>query len=277
MQNLNTLLIGLLFICFSLSAKAQTEAKPKIMVLGTYHMGNPGLDAANINSDDVKTPQRQQELEAIAKALMAFTPTKIAIEGMMGEPYYHKKYEAYLKHGSNDSLSRNENQQIGFRLARMAGHKDIYPIDYKMDFMNPSMDSLLMANPEKAAYMDSTIKHIQAMLNVWTEEKLFKGSIGSFLHFMNTDEMIAANHSIYMNFLREMQQGDNRAGADMMANWYKRNIIIFQNLVRITDFDNPEERILIIYGQGHAHYFKELTKEAPYYELVDVLDYLPKE
>lgn len=277
MIKLKTLFIGLLFLGFSLSAKAQTEARPKVMVLGTYHMANPGLDAANIQSDDVKTEQRQQEIDAIAKALLAFKPTKVAIEGLYGGSHYTTKYAAYHTHGVNDSLTRNESQQIGFRVAHMAGHESIYPIDHKMAFMAPSMDSLFMMHPEKAAYMDSTIKAIQGKLNEWTENILMQGTIGNFLHFMNTEEMIAANHNIYMSFLRELQAGDNRAGADVQANWYKRNIIIFQNLTRITDFNDPEERILVIFGQGHSHYLKSLTEEAPYYELIDVLDYLPKE
>ncbi len=33
-----------------------------IMILGTYHMDNPGSDAVNFEADDVLTAKRQREL-----------------------------------------------------------------------------------------------------------------------------------------------------------------------------------------------------------------------
>ena len=77
-----------------------------------------------------------------------------------------------------------------------------------------------------------------------------------------------------MDFLKELTAGDNHAGADLVANWYHRNLIIFQNLIQVTNFEAAEERILIIYGQGHVKYLRDLLQESPYYEYVEVNDYL---
>jgi len=64
------------------AAEACADGAPpvQVMVLGTYHMDNPGLDLHNARADDVLTPRRQAELAAVAEALAAFKPTVIAIE-----------------------------------------------------------------------------------------------------------------------------------------------------------------------------------------------------
>ena len=54
--------------------------KPTVMILGTYHMANPGGDAVNFEADDVLAPKKQRELQQLVKPLARFRPTKIAIE-----------------------------------------------------------------------------------------------------------------------------------------------------------------------------------------------------
>ena len=56
------------------------EARPEILVLGTYHMANPGHDIYNMQADDVLSPRRQQEIAQLIEVLKKFHPTKIAIE-----------------------------------------------------------------------------------------------------------------------------------------------------------------------------------------------------
>ncbi|MCY3551312.1 MAG: hypothetical protein OXH39_12705 [Candidatus Poribacteria bacterium] len=54
--------------------------KPTVMVLGTYHMANPGADAVNFEADEVLAPKRQRELQQLVEQLARFNPTKITIE-----------------------------------------------------------------------------------------------------------------------------------------------------------------------------------------------------
>jgi hypothetical protein len=53
----------------------------ELLILGSYHMDNPGLDAVNPEADDVLTPRRQAEIAALNAALLQFRPTKVAVEG----------------------------------------------------------------------------------------------------------------------------------------------------------------------------------------------------
>jgi len=62
-------------------------------------------------------------------------------------------------------------------------------------------------------------------------------------------------------------------GADLVAGWYRRNLVIYQNIMTAL---KPDDRALIIYGSGHVYYLNQLLSENREIELVDVRKYLPK-
>jgi basic membrane lipoprotein Med (substrate-binding protein (PBP1-ABC) superfamily) len=72
-----------------------SEARAEVLVLGVYHMANPGRDVFNMQADDVLAPKRQAELTQLMEVLKKFQPTKIAIEAdMWGER--RQEYSDYL-------------------------------------------------------------------------------------------------------------------------------------------------------------------------------------
>ena len=58
----------------------QMAKKPTIMILGSTHLANDGLDVYNTKMDDVRTPKRQREIKQLVEQLREFKPTKIALE-----------------------------------------------------------------------------------------------------------------------------------------------------------------------------------------------------
>ena len=69
-----------IFLCLALLAIPsaswpQSDARPEILVLGTYHMANPGHDIHNMQADDVLSPKRQQEITQLIEVLKRFRPT----------------------------------------------------------------------------------------------------------------------------------------------------------------------------------------------------------
>jgi hypothetical protein len=109
--------------------------KPQVMVLGTFHFENPGRDYVKTSVTDILSVERQKELRGLLDKIKEFKPTKIALEV---EPKSAEKiitrYSSYL--AGQDTLRRNETDQIGFRLAKELGHKTVYCVDFKkgMDF-----------------------------------------------------------------------------------------------------------------------------------------------
>src|SRR5256884_7368499 len=138
-ERVSLMTVGLLFVLVA-AASAQTKEavrttsakKARVLVLGVFHMANPGRDMFNLQVDDVLAPRRQKELSDLAEMLKRFQPTKIALESPAGSEKIRKQYEDYL--AGNYSLTRSESDQIGFRLAKELGHKQVCGIDIQGDF-----------------------------------------------------------------------------------------------------------------------------------------------
>src|SRR5881397_1935130 len=113
-------------------AKPAMPARAEVLVLGVYHMSNPGHDIFNMQADDVLAPKRQAEIAQVIAALKKFHPTKIAVERNFGDDRIAKGYLEYV--AGKHELTSNEIEQIGFRLARELGHKTVYPVDADGEF-----------------------------------------------------------------------------------------------------------------------------------------------
>jgi len=62
----------------SAEAPARPGARAEVLVLGVYHMANPGRDIFNMKADDVLAPKRQAEIAQLVEVLRRFLPTKVA-------------------------------------------------------------------------------------------------------------------------------------------------------------------------------------------------------
>ena len=64
----------------SLAQTPASSAPAQVMVLDTYHFGNPSQDLHNMKADNVLTPKKQVEPADAAARLARFKPTKIEVE-----------------------------------------------------------------------------------------------------------------------------------------------------------------------------------------------------
>lgn len=255
----------LLFLLLSLTAVAQTsppqqmtDSRPEILVLGTYHMGNPGRDIANIQADDVRSPQRQEQLAELMAVLKKFNPTKIAIESTVGSKTRPQQYADYRS--GKYELGRNEIEQIGFRLAKELGHEQIYPVDEDGDF--PWMRVLNYAKANgRASETDALNAEVQASAKQ-NDDFLKSHTILEMLQRMNSDARVAVDMGFYFKCVR-LGEPYEYAGPDLVASWYQRNIRIYSNIVKLADAAadssgaKTPERILVIYGAGHLGFLRQ--------------------
>jgi hypothetical protein len=239
----------------SIGAVAQEAKKPAsqpekahVLVLGSFHMANPGHDIFNLKVDDVLEPKRQKEIGETVAALKKFRPTKIAIESdpsgkrpQLYQDYWAGKY----------TLTRNEIDQLGFRLAKELGHKQIYPIDADGDFPFDKVQEFAKKNG-KQKELDEWMAIIPKMLDK-ESEILKNGTITDLLLFMNREQQVREDQEAYMDFA-QFADGKEYPGPDLLAEWYKRNARIFANLRGI--ISSPEERVLVIYGSGHLYWLQ---------------------
>ena len=223
------------------------------MVLGTYHMANPGHDVYNMQADDVRAPKRQQELAELTDALAKFQPTKIAIEADPDDQTIGAALQDYL--AGKHELSRNEIEQIGFRLAKQLGQKQLYPVDVKGEFpLQRVMDYA------KAKDRSQELEKIMSSIgkSVAEEESYVKRhTILESLLYMNSPRSVAADNDFYMQTASFGEDGDY-AGPDLLTDWYGRNIRIHSNILKL--IASPGDRILVIYGAGHLGWLQENVK-----------------
>jgi hypothetical protein len=112
----------------ALALAATAPGPVQVMVLGTYHFDNPGLDLNNVKADDVLTPKRQDELEALAAALAAFRPTRIMVERVASSPTLEDSHYAQFT-PAELGKNRDERVQIAYRLGYRLGMKTVRGID----------------------------------------------------------------------------------------------------------------------------------------------------
>jgi hypothetical protein len=231
-------------------------ARPEILILGTYHMANPGHDIFNMEADDVTSPKRQKELAELMDVLKKFRPTKIAVESDVWSKRRTQEYSDYVT--GKFALTRNEIDQIGYRLAKELGHSAIYPVDVDGDFPIGRVTNYAKANG-RADKLESTMAGWGTIVKE-QGDFLRAHTVLETLEYMNADVRATRDMGLYFSLVRYGDANDY-AGADLLASWYQRNIRIYQNIVRL--IDSPNEKILVIYGSGHLGWLRQNVANDP--------------
>jgi len=253
-------LAAFVFIAALLSVTAIAQTAPpqraEVLILGTYHMANPGRDIFNMKADDVLSPKRQAEIGELLEVLKRFKPTKIAIESTVYEDRRPKQYAEYL--AGKYTLTQNEIEQVGFRLAKELGMQAIFPVDIDGEFPWQRVINYAKATGQ-SQIMDQIRSEIGEMVKR-QDAYLRSHTVLETLLYMNDDQNVAQDVGFYFREARLGEPGDY-AGPDLLASWYQRNIRIFNNIVRI--IESPKERVLVIYGAGHLGWLRQDVDNDP--------------
>ena len=89
---------------------------------------------------------------------------------------------------------------------------------------------------------------------------------------MNDPARIAEGNGFYSSALR-VGGGDTQPGADLVAAWGQRN---YRICARIIQDSKPGDRVVVIFGSGHAYLLRRCFAETPGFVLVEPNRYLPK-
>jgi hypothetical protein len=243
----------------SQQAPPQTASAPgraEVLVLGVYHMDNPGRDIFNMKADDVLAPKRQAEIAQVIAALKKFQPTKIAVERDAGDQRISKHYAEYV--ADKRELTRNEIEQLGFRLAKELGHKTVYPVDADGDFPYQRLVNYAKGSG-RSKELDAIMDGFGGMVKA-QGEYLASHTVLETLLYMNADSRVTQELGLYHRLARIGEPGD-WAGADLLSDWYRRNMRIFSNTVPLAD--SPNERVLVIFGAGHLGWLQRAFASDP--------------
>ena len=273
----------------SIGETKQMTQEPTIMILGSTHLANDGLDVYNTKMDDVRAPKRQREIEQLVTLLRAYQPTKIALEvdEKTDGAGIHTEYQGYLN--GTYELDQSEANQIGFRLAKQMGHPKLYCVDYRLDYRKD--DPFIPFDEFDVTLIDyitfAKTNNLEHLLppsptegkitqdekgTTWIEPEKYISIIDMYIQD-NDPEGIRKDHQEYIRRIARVGLGDQYPGANWLSHWwYDRNLKIYVNLTRITE--SADDRILLIIGAGHVYLVQQFLEESGDYIIESPLKYL---
>ena len=290
----NAILTGLIFVSLNLAAQKVDWEKIKaahpdqillkgerqpvpVLLLGTFHFGYPNLDGHKTDSAkyiDVKSPVRQKEMEELATVIMRFKPTRIYVEANDGN-WIDSLYDAYRS--GNYKPGRNEIFQLGFRVAGLSKHRKVYSVDtwpFSSEFEQkyPWIESLWSHNSPVDSVRD---QYWAAKYKRWyaagDEQELNMTLLENFLHMAEPPTLQRMHgHYLASGFsTAEEVNGNGQQGPDALSIWwYNRNLRIFNNILRTKP--GPEDRILVLFGNGHMPILRHCFYSSPEFRIVEL-------
>lgn len=228
---------------------SSASSKAQVLVLGVYHMNNPGRDMADPRAGNVRSPKRQAQIKKIVVLLKKFDPTKIAVEVKPSDPDLASNYTAYV--AGKHNLSSSEIEQIGFRLAKKLGLSMLYGVDAPRNFAYKQVQQYAKKNKK--------VKMLKALTaKIKAQEQKISAYLGTHtvlqtLIHINSPTFVRRNVGFYFLTAHFSKPGD-WAGADFLSTWFQRNARIYANIIHL--IDSPHDRILVIYGVGHLGWLR---------------------
>lgn len=250
----------------------------EVMLLGVYHMANPGQDEHNLEADDVLADPRQRELETLVDRLGAWEPDYVAVEWPRDrQSEVSTAYEAYrageLDGPVGELERRNEIVQLGFRLAARKDHQSVSAIDHKLPMdahLDESEDVSLGDFPDPEA-VEYPLPDPEAMIRE-ENERLAESTISEFLVHLNREEQLRLNGSLTLAAGLTHDGEREHAGARLATAWYERNLRIVENLWDAVDATH--ERVCVPIGSAHVKPLRHFLDEVPMFCPVSPLSYL---
>lgn len=265
-----------LFALITLTVTAQAQ-KTEVLTLGTFHFDFPNRDVVQYASSeqiDVLQPAYQKEIERIVELLAQFKPTIIVIERDPAEQAKtDSSYSSYLQ--GTYTLDRNEEEQIGFRLAKKLGLKKLYCVNAWGSFTERVGRIAYGKDSVEAQKFYDYFKQNPDSAKQYRVKHVFKTKgILADLKQLNDPEHIRKDFGNYLIGLFSYESSPyDFTGVDFQTGrWFNRNLKIFRNIQRIEQ--GPSDKILVIYGAGHLNLLNYFFECSPDHRLVNTLKYL---
>ncbi|MCR4030568.1 MULTISPECIES: DUF5694 domain-containing protein [Flavobacterium] len=257
------IILLLALITFNMTS-AQTKKK-QILLVGTFHYANPGLDVAQLNNFNIMSEKSQKELEIMSDKIKKFGPDKIFVEWEFKkqtdlDKFYNKNTDSLFKN------NKSEITQLALRTAKKLNHKRLYGMNLYTSFQ---YDSLMMSM-EKANQKDLMEKNKLTTENFEKQhnEKIRKSTLQEMMLYYNTKQAENENLRWYLEVANRAGNPDDFTGPSLVSNWYKRNLYMYSLIQKLTE--STDNKIMVLVGAGHAAVIREYIMHDPVFEIVDL-------
>lgn len=278
-QQLSKIILTLFITLFHISL-VLAQQKVKVILLGTYHFNNPGNDMIKVKDRNILSKESQADLDHIVDKINAsvYRPDQIFVESNFNEKAkLNAHYQSYLKneyHKFTDTIKRErrkryyvegETFQLGFRLAKKLKHNLLYPIDSLIEMRFDILMKEVNSNPSLKKELDE----ISVSLS---DDCLSKKNLSEIFLCLNQKSNLDNNMSFYISFANKMIIGKDYFGPNLVADWYKRNLVMYSHIQNQLTPDTKS--ILVLVGTGHAAIFRQFFELDKRFELVDLTNVL---
>lgn len=261
--------ISLLFISIS----GFGQHKTKILLIGTFHYDNPGLDVNKEADFDVLNASVQKELDLITNKIAAFNPTKFFIEfdnwrqmrlDSLYNLYLENKYFDFVKRNFPDNRYYLESEifQLAFKAGKNAHLKRINGINTYADFPYDSLKTAM-----KEANQFDLLKLMETSFPKATSASLITRMLD-----LNTSLSRRENRSWYIKYANRGGKPENFIGSYLASEWFRRNLYMYSLIQKLTD--NTDEKVVLLLGAGHISMIEQFIKDDDRFEIVELKDVL---
>ncbi|WP_026913693.1 DUF5694 domain-containing protein [Christiangramia portivictoriae] len=191
------------------------------------------------------------------KAEKTTTKASVAILGML---HFVSK---------NNTVSQEETDQLAFRLAKDLGHEKLYLAYAPVNFDFESAMEFAIQNDQQQL-VDSIIRNARELAQNY-DRILAEKSLTAALQYLNTEEAIAKNHFGYL-LATQIGNEENSIGTEIVGEWYKANLKIYLKIQKLAI--SEDDRIMVIYGQGHLRILGQLIEDSRDMELIPIEQFL---
>ncbi|WP_347924572.1 DUF5694 domain-containing protein [Pontimicrobium sp. SW4] len=246
-----------------------SKERAQVLVVGTFHFNYPGLDKIKTEESDkidvLKEPKKTEVTELV-EYIKKFKPTKIAIEAHPGYNW-NTKFKEY-KSGKHRE-KRDERYQLAMRIANDVNIDTLYTVDatalsndlWKQDSTYYKSLTNKIDRDLEDPYWEMAKQYFD-----YREKQMKKTKILDVIKNMNTREGHNTNFGLYLT--GSFATGEGQGADNFSMWWYNRNARIFANIVNITE--SPNDRILVIFGNGHAAILRQFFEASPQYDFVEL-------
>lgn len=100
------------------------------------------------------------------------------------------------------------------------------------------------------------------------DSNLTAKTLKDFLVYINSDSALSGNLSFYTRYLTKIGADTNYVCAELVADWFRTNIHIYTNIIRI--IKPSDTKLFVLFGQGHIPILKHLFESNPDFKVVSV-------
>jgi hypothetical protein len=256
--------------------------KIKVYLLGTFHF------AQTDSSYNVLDEKHQQSIEALSDIIAIQKPDKIFVERQPEYEFQNKintLYKSYLKL-KKPLQAKNEIYQLGFRAAKKLGHKKLYQCDHPGQYGRYNRATIDYANKNKqtdilSAKRFGTVERYDDRIN--TDSLMQNLSLLNYIQWLNSEKVLKTAHAAYISNYPQIgsiayydYDDDNTLiGAELIADWYKRNIMIYTKMINQVSY-KKDKAIILIMGADHIPIIKNLFDANPFFKVVKTSKWLKK-